>query len=152
KRAFAQASTACVLLLHFGKASAMVKEMGEPAVEALMQQIGQGVCSQVRQNDVAVRYELTTIALILPDTTDKNAFFVVDKMRKALTGIKIAGNERTLNTTVGIAEAVMQQQFDPVDIVTEVINRAEAALDAAKTEGPDSIKSLAPQFQGAAVA
>src|SRR5207249_2666880 len=51
KRALSQASTACVLLLHFGKASAMVKEMGEPAVEALMQQIGQGVCSQVRQKD-----------------------------------------------------------------------------------------------------
>src|SRR5205814_7180843 len=133
-RAFAQASTACVLLLHFGKASAMVKEMGEPAVEALMQQIGQGVCSQVRQNDVAVRYELTTIALILPDTTDKNAFFVVEKMRKALTGFKVSGSERPVTIGVGIAEAVMQGQFEPIDIVTEVINRAEDALEKAKQE------------------
>jgi diguanylate cyclase (GGDEF)-like protein len=152
KRAFTQNSTACVLLLHFGKASAMVKEMGEPAVEALMQQIGQAVCSQVRQNDVAVRYELTTIALILPDTTDKNAFFVVEKMRKALNAIKVGNAQKPVSIAVGIAELAMQTQFDPLDIVTEVINRAESALEAAQAEGVNSAKSLAPQMEPAAVA
>lgn len=152
KRAFTQNSTACVLLLHFGKASAMVKEMGEPAVEALMQQIGQAVCSQVRQNDVAVRYELTTIALILPDTTDKNAFFVVEKMRKALNAVKVGNAQKPVAIAVGIAELAMQTQFDPLDIVTEVINRAESALETAQAEGANSAKSLAPQMEPAAVA
>ncbi len=41
------------MLLHFGKASALVKEIGEAAVETMMQQIGQVVCSHIRQNDVA---------------------------------------------------------------------------------------------------
>jgi diguanylate cyclase (GGDEF)-like protein len=130
----------------------MVKEMGEPGVEALMQQIGQGVCSQVRQNDVAVRYELTTIALILPDTTDKNAFFVVEKMRKALNAIKVGNAQKPVAIAVGIAELAMQTQFDPLDIVTEVINRAESALEAAQAEGVNSAKSLAPQMEPAAVA
>jgi diguanylate cyclase (GGDEF)-like protein len=152
KRAISQNSTASVLLLHFGKASAMVKEFGEPAVESMMQQLGQNICSQLRQNDVAVRYELTTIALILPDTTDKNAFFVVEKMRKALAGVKIANSSRALTIAVGIAEAVLLQQYDPIDIVTEVINRVESALESAQAEGPNSAKSLAPQFQTAAVA
>jgi len=152
KRAQAQNSTASVLLFSFGKASAMVKEMGEPNVEALMQQAGQTISSQIRQNDVAVRYDLTTIALILPDTTDKNAFFVVEKMRKVLTGFKVAGSERALQITVGIAEAVMHSQYDPIDIVTEVINRAEAALEAAKAEGRGTAKSLAPQIAAGAVA
>jgi diguanylate cyclase (GGDEF)-like protein len=152
RRALTQNSTASVLLLDFGKASAMVKEMGEPGVENLMQQVGQTICSQVRQNDIAVRYDLTTIALILPDTTDKNAFFVVDKMRKVLTGFKVAGSERPMQITVGIAEAVMHSQYDPIDIVTEVINRVEAALTAAKAEGPNSAKSLAPQLAKNAVA
>jgi diguanylate cyclase (GGDEF)-like protein len=152
KRAMAQNSTASILLLHFGKASAMVKEIGEPAVDNLMQNVGQAICSQLRQNDVAVRYELTTIALILPDTTDKNAFFVIEKMRKALSSMKIPGTDRKLTITVGIAEAALLQQYDPIDIVTEAINRAEAALDAAQAEGLNSAKSLAPQFQTAAVA
>ena len=152
KRALSQNATTSLMLLHFGRATTLVKEMGEAGVDNMMQQIGLVVCAQLRQSDVAVRYELTTIALIMPDTTDKNAFFVVDKMRRALTEIKVAGSDRRLNITVGIAEAVMQQQFDPVDIVTEVINRAEAALESAKAEGSDSVKSLAPQFQDAAVA
>ena len=152
KRSVAQNSTASVLLFSFGRASALVKEIGEPAVEAMMQQIGQTIAAQVRQNDIAVRYDLASIALILPDTNDKNAFFVVDKMRKVLTGQKITGTDKPLTIAVGIAEAVMQQQYEAIDIVTEVINRAEAALDAARTESPNSAKALAPQLQAVAVA
>jgi diguanylate cyclase (GGDEF)-like protein len=152
KRAVAQNSTASVLLFSFGRASALVKEIGEPAVEAMMQQVGQTICAQVRQNDIAVRYDLASIALILPDTNDKNAFFVVDKMRKVLAGQKITGTDKPLTIAVGIAEAVMQQQFEAIDIVTEVINRAEAALDAARAEGPNSAKAVAPQLQAVAVA
>jgi hypothetical protein len=69
-----------------------------------------------------------------------------------LTGFKIAGTERPVQITVGIAEAVMHSQYDPIDIVTEVINRAEAALEAAKTEGRGTAKSLAPAVAAGAVA
>jgi hypothetical protein len=54
--------------------------------------------------------------------------------------------------TTGIAEAVINQQYDAIDIVTEVINRAEAALDSARSEGGNTARSLAPGFQAAAVA
>jgi len=152
RRGLQQNSSVAVMLLHFGKASTLVKEIGEAAVDSLMQQLGQTVCANIRQNDVAVRYELTTIALILGDTNDKNAFFVVDKMRKVLAGNKLPGTDRPVPITVGIAEAVMQPRFDPLDIVTEVINRAEAALEAAKAEGGNKAQSLAPALQETAVA
>jgi diguanylate cyclase (GGDEF)-like protein len=149
RRGLQQNSQFSVMLLNFGKASALVKEIGEPAVENMMQQLGQICCSHVRQNDVAVRYDLTSVALLLADTNDKNAFFVVDKLRKVLNTIKVTGTERTVTCTVGIAEAVMQTRFDPVDIVTEVINRAEAALEAAKHEGGNKAQSLAPVLETA---
>ncbi len=152
KRAFSQNSTMSVLLLKFGKTSMLVKELGEPGVESMMQQIGQTVCAQIRQNDVAVRYDLASIALILPDTTDKNSFFVVDKMRKALTSYRVAGTEYPVQITVGIAEAVMQQHFEAIDVVTEVINRAENALESAQSEGGNTAKSLAPLLAVASVA
>jgi len=152
KRGLSQNSTLSVMLLHFGKASALVKEIGEAGVESMMQMLGQTVLAQLRQNDLAVRYELTTIAVLLPDTNDKNSFFVVDKLRKALTTVKAGGADRPVELTVGIAEAVMQSQYEPIDIVTEVINRAEAALDAAKAEGPNTAKSLLAQLQSVAVA
>jgi diguanylate cyclase (GGDEF)-like protein len=152
KRAIQQNSTSSIMLLHFGKASALVKEVGEAAVESMMAQIGQILTSHIRQNDVAVRYDLTTIALLLADTNDKNSFFVVDKMRKVLGGVKVPGSDRSVPMTVGIAEAVMQPQYDPIDIVTEVINRAETALEAAKAEGGNKAQSVAPVLQAAAVA
>jgi diguanylate cyclase (GGDEF)-like protein len=144
KRALEQKSTCSIMLMHFGKASSLVKEYGEPAVEALLQQIGQGINGHIRQNDVALRYEQTTIALLLADTGEKNAFFVVDKLRKVLASIHAPGKVTSLTMTVGIAEAVMHPGYEPEDIVCELINRAEAALAAAKTEGPNTVKALAP--------
>jgi diguanylate cyclase (GGDEF)-like protein len=152
KRASTQNSTASILLFSFGRASTLVKEIGEPSVEAMMQQVGQTICAQVRQNDIAVRYDLASIALILPDTNDKNAFFVVDKMRKVLSGQKIPGTEKPISIAVGIAEFAMHPGFEAIDIVTEVINRAEAAIDTARAEGPNAAKSLAARLEVATVA
>jgi diguanylate cyclase (GGDEF)-like protein len=152
RRAQQQKSTATVMLLHFGKASALVKECGEAAVKDMMLQVGQIMSANVRQTDLAVRYDLTTVALILADTTAKNSFFVADKMRKALAAVKIPGSDREVTLTVGIAEAVVPHNFDPVDIVTEVVNRAEAALEIAKAEGGNKAHSIAPNLQPVAVA
>ncbi len=147
KRATQQSSTLTVMLMHFGKASALVREVGEQVVESTMQEIGHAVSSHIRQNDIVVRYDLTSLALILGDTSDKNAFFVVDKLRKVLAGVRVPGRSQPLPLTVGIAEAVVQARYDPADIVTEVINRAEAALDAAKAAGGNKAQSLAPALE-----
>jgi diguanylate cyclase (GGDEF)-like protein len=152
RRSLQQKTPLTLMLLHFGKASAMVKELGEAAVESLMQQIGQSIASHIRQNDVAIRYDLTTIALVLADTTEKNAFLVVDKMRKVLAPTKIPATERTPPISAGIAEAVLQERFDAVDMVTEVINRVESALEIARAEGGNKAHSLAPMIQPNAVA
>ncbi|MFZ3213367.1 MAG: diguanylate cyclase [Terriglobales bacterium] len=152
RRAQQQKSTVTVMLFYFGKASALVRECGEVAVKDMMLQAGQIVTANIRQSDMAVRYDLTTIALILADTGTKNSFFVADKMRKALAAVKIPGSDREATLTVGIAEAAIQHSFDPVDIVTEVINRAEAALEAAKAEGGNKAHSIAPNLQPIAVA
>src|SRR3954467_5767711 len=152
RRSLQQKSPMTLMLLHFGKASAMVKEIGEAPVESMMQQIGQSLASHIRQNDVAIRYDLTTIALVLADTTEKNAFLVVDKMRKVLAPVKIPGTERTPPISAGIAEAVLQERFDAVDMVTEVINRVENALEIARAEGGNKAHSLAPVIQPNAVA
>jgi hypothetical protein len=76
----------------------------------------------------------------------------VEKMRKVLREIKVPNTDRLPIMTVGIAEAVMLERFDAVDIVTEVINRVEDALSMARTEGGNKAHALAPTFQPNAVA
>jgi diguanylate cyclase (GGDEF)-like protein len=147
RRSLQQHTPQSVMLLHFGKASALSREIGEPQVEGMMQHIGQTICTHIRQNDVAVRYDLTTIAVLLSDTNEKNALLVVDKMRKVLVTMRIPGTDRQPILSIGIAETALQPTFDPVDIVTEVINRAEAALEVARTDGGNKAHALAPSLE-----
>jgi len=152
RRCVQQNSMFTVMLMNCGKGSALVKEIGETTVESMMQSAGQTVCAHIRQNDVAVRYDRTTIALMLADTNEKNGLLVVDKLRKVFTDVKIPNTERVMPITVGIAEAATLSKFDAVDIVTEVINRAETALDAALGKGANSAHSIAPSLEPAEVA
>jgi GGDEF domain-containing protein/tetratricopeptide (TPR) repeat protein len=152
KRATQQNSQSTLMLLNFGKASSLSREAGEAGIEGLMQSIGQTICSHIRQTDTAIRYDKTTIALVLGDTNDKNAFFVVEKFRKALATTHVPGSERLINMAAGIAGIVLQAQYDPVDIVTEAINRGDHALEIAISQGPNSAHALAPIGESAAVA
>jgi tetratricopeptide (TPR) repeat protein len=150
RRAVQQSTPVTVTLMQFGKSSAMLKEHGEKAVEAAMQQIGQLFAANIRQNDLAFRYENTTIALVLGETGEKEAMLAIEKLRKLLADVKLS--DEIVPFSAGLAEAVVRQQFDPVDIVTEVINRADKALDSAVAQGMGRIVSLAPSVAAAAVA
>jgi len=152
KRSLQQNVPMTLMLLNFGKVSALSREAGESALENLMQSLGQSITANIRQTDIAIRYDRTTIALILGDTKDTNSFFVIDKFRKVIAGVKVPGTESPISMTVGVAGAVIQKEYDPIDIVTEVINRAEQALDVAQSQGPNSAHAMAPITESAEVA
>jgi len=152
KRSLHQNVPMTLMLLNFGRVSVLSREAGEGALENLMQSLGQSVAANIRQTDIAIRYDRTSIALILGDTKDANSFFVIDKFRKVIAGVKIPGTENPISMTVGIAGAVMQKEYDPVDIVTELINRAEHALEVAHSQGPNSAHAMAPITESAAPA
>ncbi len=142
RRAQVQKSPITLMLLSFGSATAMVKEAGEPAVESMMRDIGQLVTSNLRQNDSAIRYDTASVALMLADTGEKNALLVLDKLRKLMSSIRLGTHKQELPMAAGIAEVVIHPHFEPADIVTEAINRLEAALERARLEGPNGAFTL----------
>ena len=150
RRAVQQNSPTTVVLMEFGKNSAMVKEFGHAAVEGMLKQVGQIISTHIRQADVAVLYDTTTIALLLADTPEKGAFLAIDKLRRVLTDINLPGRDTPPVLSVGIAEAAMRAGFDPVDIVTEMINRVEAALVAASADPTNKVQALQPELETAA--
>jgi diguanylate cyclase (GGDEF)-like protein len=152
QRAAQQATPLSILLMHFGRGAAMIKEFGEPALEAVMEQVGQLFTANIRSNDLAFRYDTTTVAIILGDTAEKEALLAVEKLRKLVVDVRMPGKDQPLPFTAGLAEALMRSAFDPVDIVTEVINRAEQALHDALAQGAGTVLSLAPNLASAAVA
>ena len=152
KRGMQQGTPVTVLLMQFGRSAVMVKEFGEAAVGAAMQQIGQLIATNIRQNDLAFRYEMTTLAIILGETAEKEALMAVEKLRKVIAGVRMPDRQDPIALNAGLAEAVVRQQYDPVDIVTEVINRAELALDMAIAQGAGRVVSTAASLATAAVA
>jgi diguanylate cyclase (GGDEF)-like protein len=146
RRGLQQGTAVTVLLMQFGRRSALIKEYGEQSVTAVMEQIGQLFSANIRTNDLAFRYEATTVALVLGDTGEKEALLAVEKLKRLLGEVRYPGKDKAVEFNAGIAQAVMRQHFDPVDIVTEVANRADHALDLAVTQGAGKIVSQAPQF------
>jgi diguanylate cyclase (GGDEF)-like protein len=151
RRATQQSTPVSVMLMRFGDRAALIKEQGEAAADAAMQRLGQLVAANIRQNDLAFRYAANAIAIVLGETAEKEALMVVEKMRRLIsTALDDKHAADALNA--GVAEAVMRQQFDPVDIVTEVINRAEHALEKAVAEGAGKSVAIAAVLTAAAVA
>ncbi len=152
QRSLQQGAALTVMLLQFGKGGAMLREFGEQAVNATMQEVGTILSANIRQNDLAFRYETTTIALLLGETGEAEAVLALEKLRKLFADVKMPGKEDPLPFNGGIAEAVVRQPFDAVDIVTEVINRAEQALAGAVGQGAGKVVHLSAEVASAAVA
>jgi diguanylate cyclase (GGDEF)-like protein len=150
RRGLQQGTAVTVLLMQFGRRGTLIKEHGEQAVTAVMEQIGQLFSANIRTNDLAFRYEATTVALVLGDTGEKEALLAVEKLRRLLEEVRFPGNDQGVEFSAGLAQAVMRQHFDPVDIVTEVANRADHALELAMAQGAGKIVSQAAQFAASA--
>jgi diguanylate cyclase (GGDEF)-like protein len=147
-----QSTSLSILLLQFGEKAAMLKEYGEAAIEALMQQIGQLFAANIRQNDLAFRYEATSIAIVLGETTEKEGILAAEKLQRLVAQIKLPEKDDPVRFNAGLAEAVVRAEYDPVDIVTEVVNRAEQAVHLSIAQGAGKVVVLAASVAAAAVA
>jgi diguanylate cyclase (GGDEF)-like protein len=157
KRAIQNASALSVLLMRFGKSAAMVKEYGEAEVQAVMEKVGQVFAANIRSNDLAFRYDTTAIAILLGETAEKEGMLAVEKLRKIISEIRLpakdgAAQGQPMLFSAGLAEAVIRTEYDPADVVTEVINRAEHALAQAMAQGPGRVVALGPALAAGAVA
>jgi hypothetical protein len=87
---------------------------------------------------------------VLGDTGEKEALLAVDKLKRLLGDVRLPGQGEGVEFNAGLAQAVMRQHFDPVDIVTEVANRADQALELAVSQGAGQVVCQTPQFGAAA--
>jgi diguanylate cyclase (GGDEF)-like protein len=157
KRAAQNSAPLSILLLQFGRSGSLAKEYGEAALEATMEKIGQQIASNIRTNDLAFRYDITTVAIILGETAEKEALLALEKLRKIIAGVHLPAKDgsekgKAMEFSAGIAEAVVRESYDPADIVTEVINRAEQALDASLAQGHGKVVALGAALAAGAVA
>ena len=124
----------------------VLRQQGEIQLERYVEQLARAFQALIRQTDLAIKYTAWTIAFILPDTGLAGAQILAEKLRKAATQIAPPWNGSVLSFSASVAEAVARPDYDSEDIVTELINRAEAGLTEAHGRGGDVV--IASRLRG----
>jgi len=124
QRAVQQAAPLTILLMHFGRSAALIKEFGEPAVEATWSRWGSFL---PRISAPTISRSATTRPRWRYPGRHGRKKRPCWRSRNCVNWCPICDSRGRTNRSVhgGLAEAVMRMGYDPVDIVTEVINRAE---------------------------
>jgi diguanylate cyclase (GGDEF)-like protein len=139
ERAKTQGTPLAVTILQIDHGPELLRHQGETLVERHMEQLAKSLQPVVRQNDVAVKYTSWSLAFILPDTTLTGARNLADKLQKAAAAVRPPWEGTPPTISAGIAEAIARADFDNEDIVTDLINRAEASIEEARKKGGDTI-------------
>ena len=142
QRARTQGAPLALALLQIDGGPDLLHQHGEAPFEEYMEQLGRAVQTIVRQTDLAVKYTSWALAFILPDTPLSGARSLAEKLRKAAGSLRPPWDGIQVTTSVAIAEAIARQNFDSEDIVTDLINRAEAGLQEVRKRGGNDIISL----------
>jgi len=119
---------------------------GHQAGDHILRQTAALVRDQLRNSDVLARYGGEEFAAVLPNTNERSAFEIAERIRDnvATHGFTLRENTQThhLSVTVSIGIAVMGAGTIPTDIhplMTGLIKKADAALYQAKNAGRNCV-------------
>ena len=145
ERMRAQKAALTGALLHFSRANQEpTDEKRKRVMEEFVQKFSSMFVAHLRQNDIAAHYGPRTLALILPGATGKEAVVVVEKLRKLAMTPAPAGAGEPFHMAALIGEAVQEREMENVDVVTELINRLDQAVEAAERTADNSTRLLVP--------
>jgi diguanylate cyclase (GGDEF)-like protein len=138
-RARTQGTPLSLAILQMDRGAEMLRQQGEGPLEKFLEQLARSLQPMVRQNDMAVKYTSWALAFILPDTSLTGAQSLIEKLRRAATGVRPPWDSTQITLSAAIVEAVTRPEYDSEDIVTDLINRAEYSVEEARKRGGDLI-------------
>src|SRR5437879_7309907 len=103
-RARTQGTPLALAILQIDRGADILRQQGESPLERFLEQLARSLQPIVRQNDVAVKYTSWSLAFILPDTTLAGAQNLADKLRRAASGRRRAGDSALTTVTAGSGE------------------------------------------------
>jgi diguanylate cyclase (GGDEF)-like protein len=140
QRAKTQGTPLTLALLQVDRGAELAQSQGEAALERHLEQMAKALQHSVRQTDLGVKYSAWALAFILPDTPLSTARSLAEKMRKAAAGVAPPWGPGPLTLSAGVVEALVRAEYDNEDIVTDLMNRAESSLEAARRAGGNRLE------------
>lgn len=143
KRSRTQGTSLALVILQLDRGPELLRQEGDAAIEAHMNQLARALESCVRQGDLGVKYTAWSLAFVLPDTSTEKAAQLAEKLRQAASRVQPAWAASPLTLSAVVADAAGRPADENEDRVTEWINRAESGLDEARQRGGNAIVSVA---------
>lgn len=120
-----------VVLVQVDRFEQIASRLGPQAAQVALRATAQFLQAAVRPVDVVAQYDNNTFALLLPEIDASGAAPVAERLRQAIAHCKVPlGREsETITVSVGGTETM------PGDDLQQLLNRAEEALDLARSTG-----------------
>jgi len=110
---------------------------GHAAGDEVLAAVGVLAASTVRESDFVGRYGGEEFVMLLPETAVDGAVLAADKLRRAISTIKVPGVDRHLTASFGVATLP-----DDADDSALLLRAADRALYAAKKAGRDRVETV----------
>lgn len=110
---------------------------GHAEGDKVLQQIARLFRQKLRQQDFAIRYGGEEFLLLLPHTTQEDAYRVADKIRAAIAQQRLIAQHPELVITCSFGVAMLND----ASMMKATIEKADQALYLAKTEGRNQVRA-----------
>ena len=109
--------------------------LGHAAGDNALKRLAECMKSQKRKTDILTRYGGDEFVIIMPETKEKDAVTLLERIRGQIQEIKVVEN-MPMTISCGIAQSLPE----PTDSSREVMRRADLALYEAKSAGRNCVK------------
>jgi diguanylate cyclase (GGDEF)-like protein len=142
-----------VALIDIDKFKAVNDTYGHLAGDQVLREISRSFQDYLREYDLAGRFGGEEFVLLLPHTTDHDAYRIAERMRERIAGMPIgqdgAAMTAPVHVTVSIGVAVLDAARRDL---TDLLAAADAALYQAKAAGRNRVHMVAGTDSGASQA
>lgn len=111
---------------------------GHQAGDVALVSIARALTEQMRQTDIVGRYGGEEFVVVLPGTSEEDAFTLLERLRQRLSELRLAVDAEDVSITVSIGLATYlkgRQPGDDMSSADDLMRAADRALYAAKREG-----------------
>lgn len=140
KRANRYGSDLSVLLMDVDFFKKINDTYGHNTGDAVLKQLGQIILDAVRETDIVARYGGEEIAIIFPETTEKKALSLAERLRRRVASTTTEApdthSDREISITISIGVAGLTDGTTSPELLME---KADKALYAAKQAGRNRV-------------
>ncbi len=136
-----------LLVIDLDRFKSVNDRYGHITGDAVLRHVAGRLAQAVRATDLPARYGGEEFAILLPDTAEKGAEFLAEKLRADVeaSAVRYEGATIQLTISVGVATIDAPTRYGP-EIEADLIRRADEAMYRAKASGRNRVV-IAPRDQ-----